>query len=201
MGDAPGQYFNADPSVASRRATVRLDLPDRSFTLATDRGVFAGQHVDPGTKYLLLDAPSPSSSGTFVDVGCGYGPIACTMAARSPEATVWAVDVNRRALELCRDNATSLGLTNVRVVRAEDVPTDLQVDLIWSNPPIRIGKPALHDLLRSWLDRLTPTGSAVLVVQKHLGSDSLARWLDEAGWPTERIGSRSGYRLLQVKRG
>lgn len=200
MGDTPGQYFDADPSVASRPTTVRLDLPDRSFTLATDRGVFAGQHVDPGTKYLLLEAPAPPPSGTFVDVGCGYGPIACTMAARSPDATVWAVDVNRRALELCRDNAAALGLPNLRVVAADAVPDDLQVDLLWSNPPIRIGKAALHDLLSGWLARLTPRGSAVLVVQKHLGSDSLQRWLGASGWPTERIGSRAGYRLLQVTR-
>lgn len=201
MGDAPGQYFEADPSVRSHRSSVRLDLPDRSLTFTTDRGVFAGQQVDPGTKYLLLEAPPPPPEGTLVDVGCGYGPIACTLAARSPGSTVWAVEVNRRALELCAENATALGLTNVRVVAANAVPEDLSVDLIWSNPPIRIGKAALHDLLRTWLGRLTPTGSAVLVVQKHLGSDSLQRWLDNTGWPTKRVGSRAGYRLLQVTRG
>lgn len=201
MGDAPGQYFEADPSVRSRRSSVRLDLPDRSVTFTTDRGVFAGQQVDPGTKYLLLEAPPPPPQGTLVDVGCGYGPIACTLAARSPGSTVWAVDVNRRALELCAENAAALGLTNVRVVAADGVPEDLLVDLIWSNPPIRIGKAALHDLLHTWLSRLTPAGSAVLVVQKHLGSDSLQRWLDDTGWPTARIGSRAGYRLLQVTRG
>lgn len=201
MGDAPSQYFDADPSVTSRRSSVRLDLPDRSFTFATDRGVFAGQQVDPGTKYLLLEAPPPPAAGTLADVGCGYGPIACTLAARSPDSAVWAVDVNRRALELCTDNATALGLTNLRVVAADAVPEDLSVDLIWSNPPIRIGKAALHELLHTWLGRLTPTGSAVLVVQKHLGSDSLQRWLDDTGWPTTRIGSRAGYRLLRVTRG
>ena len=200
MGDATGHYFEPDPQVSSHRSTVRLDLPDRSFTFATDRGVFAGRQVDSGTKYLLLDAPGPPSSGTFVDLGCGYGPIACTMAARSPGATVWAVDVNRRAVELCRDNAAALGLSNVRAIDASEVPEDLAVDLLWSNPPIRIGKAALHDLLGTWLARLTPTGAAVFVVQKHLGSDSLQRWLEESGWPTERIGSRTGYRLLRVTR-
>jgi 16S rRNA (guanine1207-N2)-methyltransferase len=198
MGDARGQYFDADPAVGSKRTTVRLDLPDRSLTFATDRGVFAGDHVDPGTKLLLLEAPAPPATGTFVDLGCGYGPIACTLAARVPEATVWAVDVNRRAVALCRENALALGLANVHAVEASEVPADLTVDLLWSNPPIRIGKPALHELLATWLARLAPGGRAVLVVQKHLGSDSLQRWLDDAGWPTERLTSRTGYRLLAV---
>ena len=110
MGDASGHYFDPDPQTSSRPSTVRLDLPDRSLTLTTDRGVFASDRVDPGTKYLLLDAPAPPPAGTFVDLGCGYGPIACTLAARAPGATVWAVDVNRRALALCQENAASLPL-------------------------------------------------------------------------------------------
>lgn len=198
MGEAPGQYFEAEPGARSIPSSVRLDLPDVSFTLATDRGVFAGERVDAGTKYLLLESPAPSASGTFVDLGCGYGPIACTLAARAPAATVWAVDVNRRALDLCRQNAASAGLTNVTAVEPDGVPDDLAVDLIWSNPPIRIGKPALHALLTTWLHRLRPDGRAVLVVQKHLGSDSLQAWLMAEGWDATRLGSRAGYRLLQV---
>jgi 16S rRNA (guanine1207-N2)-methyltransferase len=200
MGDAAGHYFDADPSAPSAPGQVRLDLPDRSLTLATDRGVFSGDRVDPGTKYLLLEAPAPPPAGTFVDLGCGYGPIACTLAARAPGASVWAVDVNARARDLCVANAAALGLGNVRVVAPEDVPGDLAVDLLWSNPPIRVGKAALHDLLLAWLGRLTPSGRALLVVQKHLGADSLARWLDEQGWATTRLGSRTGYRLLDVAR-
>jgi 16S rRNA (guanine1207-N2)-methyltransferase len=200
MGESPGHYFDADPHVGSRRSTVRLDLPDRSLTLTTDRGVFSGDRVDPGTKYLLLDAPDPPETGTFVDLGSGYGPIACTLAARAPAATVWAVDVNTRAVDLCRENAAALGLGNVRAVEAGEVPADLTVDLLWSNPPIRIGKAALHDLLTTWLARLGDGGRAVLVVQKHLGADSLQRWLSDSGWTAERLGSRTGYRLLQVTR-
>ncbi len=200
MPDPAGHYFDAEPGVASRPASVRLDLPDRSLTFATDRGVFSGDRVDPGTKYLLLDGPPLPPTGTLLDLGCGYGPIACTLAARAPGAAVWAVDVNQRALDLCRANAAALSLTNVRVCTADKVPDDLTVDRIWSNPPIRIGKPALHDLLATWLARLAPDGRAALVVQKHLGADSLVRWLESEGWPTERLGSRTGYRLLEVRR-
>ena len=200
MPDPAGHYFDADPGATSRPATVRLDLPDRSLRLTTDRGVFSADRVDAGTKYLLLDGPDLPATGTFVDLGCGYGPIACTLAARAPGAVVWAVDVNERALDLCRSNAAALGLANVRVAQVDGVPADLTVDRLWSNPPIRIGKAALHDLLLTWLRRLAPDGRAALVVQKHLGADSLQRWLQAEGWTTERLGSRTGYRLLEVSR-
>jgi 16S rRNA (guanine1207-N2)-methyltransferase len=200
MGDAAGHYFEPEPAAASRPRSIRLDLPDRSLQLQTDRGVFSPGRVDPATKYLLLEAPEAPGEGTFVDLGCGYGAIACTLAARRPQAEVWAVDVNRRAVDLCRSNAEALGLTNVRALADDEVPADGGVDLIWSNPPIRIGKPALHQLLLDWLGRLTPAGTAVLVVHKHLGADSLQRWLDGEGWPTTRLGSRDGNRLLLVAR-
>jgi 16S rRNA (guanine1207-N2)-methyltransferase len=70
--------------------------------------------------------------------------------------------------------------------------------VIWSNPPIRIGKAALHELLSAWLGRLAPGGTAYLVVQRNLGSDSLQRWLTESGWAAERIAARGGYRVLRV---
>ena len=194
------QYFEATPSVPSRRGKVRLTLPDLTLDLVTDRGVFARDDVDPGTKLLLLEAPEPAATGHLLDIGCGYGPIALTMATRRPDATVWAVDVNERARELAAENATSLGLTNVRVVAPDDVPADVRFATIWSNPPIRIGKPALHDLLRAWLPRLGAGGEAVLVVHKHLGSDSLAAWLEQESWSVDRLTSRMGYRILSVTR-
>lgn len=191
-----GQYFSASPTVASSRSSVRLDLPDRSFELVTDRGVFSSGRVDPGTKLLLMELPD-LPIGPTIDVGCGYGPIACTVAARQPDLEVWAVDVNERARELCDLNATTLGLA-VTVTAPDAVPPALRFDTIVSNPPIRIGKAALHDLMAHWLGRLTPTGSAWLVVQKHLGADSLAGWMADRGHVVERIRSRQGYRILRV---
>ena len=199
--DSSGHYFEPSPSSRSAPQEIRLDLPDLSLTLATDRGVFSPERIDTGTKHLLLDGPAPASEGTLVDLGCGYGPIACALARRSPAATVWAVDVNERALDLCRANSERLGLANVRVVPADEVAADLVVDDLWSNPPIRIGKGALHALLGTWLGRLAPTGRAVLVVQKHLGADSLHRWLEAEGWSVDRRSSRAGYRVLEVRRG
>jgi 16S rRNA (guanine1207-N2)-methyltransferase len=195
-----GQYFEEDPVVGSDRRTVRLALPDVTLDLVTDSGVFSKDEVDPGSKLLLLEAPEPAQSGDLLDLGCGYGAFALALAARAPEATVWAVDVNRRAVELTAENARTNGFDNVRAVTPAGVPDGVRFATLWSNPPIRIGKPALHDLLRAWLPRLDAGGEAVLVVHKHLGSDSLAAWLTQEGWAVDRRTSRMGYRILQVGR-
>jgi 16S rRNA (guanine1207-N2)-methyltransferase len=198
VGDSGAQYFDPRPAAASRPGRVTLGLPDLTVELDTDRGVFSAGRVDPGTRLLLREAPGPPATGDLVDLGCGYGAVAVTLALRAPAATVWAVDVNERALDLARRNAAALGAANVRVARPDEVPADLRVAGLWSNPPVRVGKAALHDLLGGWLTRLVPGGRAWLVVQRHLGSDSLARWLADAGFPTRRLRSRQGYRLLEV---
>lgn len=200
MADADSHYFDENPAPSSSPETVELWLPDGRLLLQTDRGVFSHGAVDRGTR-LLLQRADALHGETFLDLGCGTGAIALAMARRRPGGTVWAVDVNARARQLTGANASANGLSNVRVATPEEVPADVRFDEIWSNPPIRVGKPALHQLLRTWLGRLAPAGSATLVVHKHLGADSLQRWLGEQGWPTERQTSSAGYRILVVRTG
>ena len=196
-----GHYFDADPAAPSRPHEVELALPDVTLRLTTDRGVFSAEGVDAGTKMLLLEAPMPDAARrTILDLGCGYGPIAITLACRAPNALVWAVDSNERARALCTANAIRAGVAGrVRVGAPDDVPADVMFDLIYGNPPIRIGKPALHALLTRWLGRLAEGGVAYFVVQKHLGADSLARWLGTEGCTVTRLVSRRAYRLLEVR--
>jgi 16S rRNA G1207 methylase RsmC len=196
-----GHYFDDDPDAPSSPVFVDVTLPDTAFVMETDRGVFSRGHLDTATSMLLRAELPIAASGHLLDLGCGAGPIALTMARRSPDATVWALDVNARARELCRRNVERNAVTNVVVVAPEDVPPDVTFATIWSNPPIRIGKPALHALLEAWLLRLDADGSASLVVQKHLGADSLQRWLIELGYRCERVGSKAGFRLLTVRHG
>jgi 16S rRNA (guanine1207-N2)-methyltransferase len=191
-------YFDREPVAPSARREVPLTLPDLDVSLVTDRAVFSGDRVDPGTLYLLRRSPSPPPTCDLLDLGCGYGPVAVALAHRAPDATVWAVDVNERAVELCRHNARRLGLNNLRALAPDEVEPDIRFAGVWSNPPIRIGKAALHALLQHWLSRLVPGGHAYLVVHRHLGSDSLARWFAEQQWKVERLGSRAGYRVLDV---
>lgn len=197
-----GQYFESNPNVGSSRKSIDLHLPDLSLELTTDRGVFSGDHVDDGTKMLLVEGPTPNPDDqNMLDIGTGYGPITCALGVRNPQATIWGVETNTRAIELCQHNAALNGLANVRASAPDGVPNEVRFDRIWSNPPIRIGKSALHDLLLQWLPRLTTDGSAHLVVQKHLGADSLHRWLEEQGFAVTRRKSRKAFRLLDVTLG
>ncbi|MGZ4806827.1 MAG: class I SAM-dependent methyltransferase [Ilumatobacteraceae bacterium] len=191
-----GHYFDEQPGAPSMPRYVELRLPDMTVTLATDRGVFGYGQIDAGSKLLLLRAPAPPPAGDLLDLGCGVGTLTIPLARRAPGATIWAVDGNGRARARCLANAAAHKVSNVRVTAPDEVPANVRFDCIWSNPPIRIGKPALHDLLTMWLARLAPGGCAVLVVHKHLGADSLQRWLGEQGYPTERLASSSGYRVL-----
>jgi 16S rRNA G1207 methylase RsmC len=195
-------YFSAEPGARSRPATVEYQVAGQTFRLRTDAGVFSATRLDPGTAVLLRKAvlPTAATEGVLLDLGCGYGPIACALARLGSRATVYAVDVNARALELVRANARDLGVGDrVVAARPEDVPEAVTFDQIWSNPPIRVGKADLHALLDEWLPRLKPEGTAWLVVGRHLGADSLAAWLAARGWTVVRHASQKGYRVLRLE--
>ena len=195
-------YFSPQPAGSADRRRVEVELAGHRLSVETAGGVFSPDHVDTGTQVLLREAPTPPERGTFLDLGCGWGPIALTLGLLAPQATVYAVDVNERALDLARANASAAGLTGVRVAAPDEVPADVRFDLIWSNPPIRVGKAALHDLLGTWLHRLTDAGEAYLVVQKNLGADSLQRWLRESlALGCDRVAVAKGFRVLRVSRG
>lgn len=194
------QYFTTSPNSPSRERTSTFTAAGRNLHLITDRGVFAKKGVDQGTQILLDAAPRPNLTGNFLDLGCGSGAIALALAAYSPDASIWAIDINARALQLVGDNVRLNGLTNVTALFPQSVSPDLQFDLIWSNPPIRIGKQQLHDLLDTWLNRLTPSGQAWLVVNRNLGADSLAVWMINNGFEVARLTSKRGFRVLKVTR-
>jgi 16S rRNA G1207 methylase RsmC len=197
-------YFTARPASPAEQRSLRVALAGRRVDVRTAGGVFSPDGLDKGTAVLLRSVPSPPPAGTFLDLGCGWGPVALTLGLLSPAATVYAVDVNERALDLVRTNARALGLAGVHASQPGGIPEHVSVDLVWSNPPIRVGKAVLHDLLLRWLPRLAPGGVAYLVVQKNLGSDSLQRWLreqlDPDGYGVERFASDKGFRVLEVTR-
>jgi 16S rRNA G1207 methylase RsmC len=196
-------YFSPEPAAPERSQAVEFEVGGKAYTLVASSGVFSAQRLDPGTAVLLRKAPLPGPrGGVYLDLGCGYGPISMVLAGTSPHASVYAVDVNSRALELVRTNATALGVADrVTACAPGEVPADLRFDEIWSNPPIRVGKAELHDLLSTWLPRLAPGGSAWLVVARNLGADSLQDWLSGHGWQVARHASQKGYRVFQVTAG
>jgi 16S rRNA (guanine1207-N2)-methyltransferase len=193
-------YFAADPGVEFRRTPVRAHVWGQDLALTSGSGVFAQGRLDIGTSVLFREA-APPVDGTLLDLGCGYGVIGLAIAVAVPAARVWGVDVNERAVLLANENAEALGVSDrYRAVTPDEVPEDLVFDEIWSNPPIRVGKQALHELLLSWLPRMRPGGRALMVVGKNLGADSLQRWLGEQGFPTERLASAKGFRVLETRR-
>ena len=202
MSEPTDHYFTAEPATPEERRTIEVTLEGRRFTLSTARGVYSPDRLDPGTSVLLTGAPDPSRTGDLLDLGCGWGPIAITLALRAPAARVWGVDVNRRSLALARTNAAAAGVDNATFCEPDEVPADLRFATIWSNPPIHVGKAALHALLERWLPRLADDGVAHLVVQKHLGSDSLQKWVNAQDWglTCTRLSSAKAFRILEVRR-
>lgn len=203
MNDAPQHYFTAEPAAAADRRTMMVRLNGLEREIETAAGVFSPGRIDLGTSVLLRSVPKPPASGNLLDLGSGWGPVTLTLALQSPGATVWAVDVNERALDLVRRNATRLGLTNIRASRPENVPEDVRFAALWSNPPIRVGKVVLHEMLAQWLPLLETEAVAHLVVQRNLGADSLQTWIRtqiSAVHDVERIASAKGFRVLRVVR-
>ncbi len=183
--------------------TLTYSTRGTRYQMASTDGVFSARALDAATAILLDQVPPPPALGTFLDLGCGWGPIAAALATESPDASVWAVDVNPRALELTRRNLAAIGAKDTVVLTedealAEAAKRDISFDLVWSNPPVRIGKKALQELLMRWLPRLTPHGTAYLVIGKNLGADSMAKWLETQGFRAKRIASKRGFRVLAL---
>jgi 16S rRNA G1207 methylase RsmC len=196
-------YFSATPQSEYRTKEITVRLAHQDVVVETASGIFSPDHIDAGTQALLFSVPALPSEGTFLDVGCGWGPLALTMALEAPGASVWAVDVNERSCELTQKNATRLGCNNIQVRKPNDVDPELRFDVIWTNPPIRVGKAELHAILSTWLPRLNRDGQAYLVVAKHLGADSLEKWLAAEFSTTHtvtRADTRKGFRVIKVSR-
>jgi len=196
-------YFSAAPGSELKLKQIRVSLAGTQYELTTSNGIFSPDRIDVGTQVLLANTPAVPPGGNLLDLGCGWGPISLSLALESPHATVWAVDVNDRALDLVRRNAASLGLTNINACRPEDVPETIEFMTIRSNPPIRVGKGELHGMLEFWLPRLERACDAWLVVQRNLGSDSLHRWLEAAlpeNFTVLRSATNKGFRVLRVRK-
>ncbi len=195
-------YFSASPDSQAALRDITFQVADREFSVQAASGTFSASKLDPGTSILLSKYEEFPSEGNVLDLGCGWGPISLAIASFSPQTKVWALDVNTRSLELAKKNSAKLGLGNVKVVTADQIPGDLRFDAIWSNPPIRIGKAALHELLQTWLPRLESGGRAMLVVQKQLGADSLLAWI-QTEFPeltASRFSTDKGFRVLEITR-
>jgi 16S rRNA G1207 methylase RsmC len=196
-------YFSQEPGSALKPKSIIIPVAGELVEVTSAAGTFSPQQLDFGTEVLIEQMDLAPDSGDLLDLGCGWGPIALNLAKLRPNTKVWAVDVNTRSVELTAKNAKDLGLSNITAVVPEQVPENLVFSGIWSNPPIRIGKKELHELLLKWLPRLALGAEAYLVVQKNLGSDSLQKWLTEelaGNYEVSRYTSIKTYRVIKVKK-
>ena len=154
-------HYFTEPSATEKRRSVDVRFWDTEWQFTTANEVFSADGLDLGTSVLLRESSPPAGATRLLDLGCGWGVIAVALAAACPDAVVDAVDVNPRALALTADNARAHGVGDrVRPSAPHEVDDGVRYDELWSNPPIRIGKGALHGLVVTWLSRPLPRGGA-----------------------------------------
>ena len=194
-------YFSPAPPVASSGRVVEYRDRDRAFRFHTAAGVFARRGVDRGSR-LLLETVEPSAAQRILDLGCGYGVLGIVMAARAPQARVVLVDVNPRAVELARENATLNRVDHVDV-RCGDgcaAVAGQTFDLVLFNPPIRAGRSVVLRLLREAHECLEPQGRLYLVARTQQGARTLGRLMGAIFASAAEVGRGGGFRVFEARR-
>lgn len=199
-------YFSASPQAKHDPGEVTLKVAGRSLTLQTDAGVFSKERIDRGTR-LLIEAmvrgnlPLPEH-GAFLDLGCGYGPLGLAMAILRPEADVYMVDVNERAVGLAQENASRHGLDRVQVAQGEGLGPfrDVSFHVIVTNPPLRTGKKNVHALLEQAYGALLPGGVLAVVIRTQQGARSMERFLQDMAEQVDEVEKGGGFRVYVARR-
>ncbi|HEY7854386.1 MAG TPA: methyltransferase [Aquiluna sp.] len=193
-------YFSSDPAAPKKTVNITMQVGGKQIDLEAASGTFSSSRLDAGTAVLLKHADHFPKDGNVLDIGCGWGPIGLSIASLQKNSTVYGIDINQRSIEQSNLNSKSLGLKNFTAMHSRDLPEDMRFSAIWSNPPIRVGKKILHELMESFIPRLEPGGRAMLVVQKNLGADSFQRWLSNRFPEAEvnRVGTDKGYRVISL---
>lgn len=171
-------YFENDENLKSKEELKKVKINNQEFTFLTDNGVFSKKGLDFGTRSLLETIDIENISGKILDFGCGYGPIGIYI-AKMTGGEVHMIDVNRRSLELARKNAY-LNHANVNIYESNIYSNILdKFDYIISNPPIRVGKKVLYQILFEAKDHLNKNGKLWIVINKNQGAKSLVKDLEK----------------------
>jgi len=168
-------YFTND-YVESKEVKTKCIIKNTELTLITDNGVFSKKGLDFGTRTLLETIEN--LKGEVLDFGCGYGPIGIYI-KKTYNCEVDAVDINTRALNLAKKNA-ELNNTKINIFESniyENV--NKKYDYIVTNPPIRVGKKVLYEILFQAKKQLKQNGELWLVVHKDQGAKSLVKDLEK----------------------
>ncbi|MBM7606505.1 16S rRNA (guanine1207-N2)-methyltransferase [Metabacillus crassostreae] len=195
-------YYSEKPTVESDRKKWSFMLKGHNFTFQSDRGVFSKNEVDFGSR-LLIDSFSLSEvDGDILDVGCGYGPIGLSV-AKHYDRHVDMIDINERAIELAKDNATLNSIKNVEIFQSnlfEKIKEGRKYAAILTNPPIRAGKVVVHSIFKESFTHLVERGELWIVIQKKQGAPSTIELLEGLFSEVEVVVKKKGYYIIKAKK-
>lgn len=168
-------YFTND-YVESKEIKTKTKINNQEFTFITDNGVFAKKGLDYGTKLLITNLNN--IKGNVLDFGCGYGPIGIYV-KKEFNCDVDMIDINKRAILLAKKNAQE-NKVNVNVFESniyENITK--KYDYIITNPPIRVGKQILKEILIGAKEHLNQEGSLWFVMHKDHGAKTFIKELEK----------------------
>ena len=191
------QYYTADPSSESRPVPCAFPYRGHGLNFMTDAGVFSKGELDQGTR-LLLDA-LPALTGDVLDLGCGWGAIGVSIAKANPGCRVVMADVNRRALQLSRDNLER-NKTAAEVIESDGMAAvlDRRFDAVITNPPIRAGKQVIYKMFADASTHLNQGGALYLVIRKQQGAESCVKYLKTLFAQVEKLDKSGGFWVLKA---
>jgi len=189
-------YYTDNRDLKSERRKITFNYHEHVLNFQSDVGVFSKDSIDYGSRALLASF-EPLKNISVLDVGCGYGAIALSLAAVGENIKCDLVDVNGRALDLAKENAGSLKLPNIEIYESfcyENVHDCF--DLIVSNPPIRAGKQVVHEILSGAFDHLHIGGELRVVIQKKQGAPSAKLKMEQVFGNCQILNRDKGYYIL-----
>lgn len=190
-------YFTND-DVVSDPKIINYIHKGKKISFKTDNGVFSKSGVDFGSRLLIENFNAPELEGSILEVGCGYGPIGLCLASDYPNKKIDMVDVNLRAIELCKENAIKNNIKNTEVFASNLYESiDKKYSAIVSNPPIRAGKHVVHGVISEAYDYLEDDGTLMIVIQKKQGAPSAMNKMEEVYGNCEVITKDKGYYILK----
>lgn len=189
-------YFTND-KVKSEEKIITVQVNDTKMNLLVDNGVFSKKGLDFGTRSLLETLEVNEIKGDVLDLGCGYGPIGIFLALNT-KAKIDMADINIRAITLAKKNA-QLNKVNVDVFESDSFSKIIKkYDYIITNPPIRVGKEKLYEMLYESLKHLKENGKLIFVINKDQGAKSTLKNMNEK-FETKVINKNKGFYVIEAK--
>lgn len=189
-------YFENDKNLVSDIKPFNISVNGNSFTFNTDNGVFSKGELDYGTSLLIQNVLKKSLTGDILDLGCGYGAIGIII-SKITNTNVTMTDINKRALHLTKMNAKKNGVS-VNIIESDGYQNiEGMFDYIISNPPIRVGKKKLYELILDGKKHLKENGKLIIVIRKEQGALSLIKDMSN-DYKIEVLDKSKGFMIIEL---